>query len=146
MSLNNLIRAAILVVLASSSVYTLSETEQAVLTIFGKPAGTAVTEPGLHLKIPFIQVVNRFDKRWLEFGGDPNQIPTRDKKYLWIETYARWRISDPLRFYQAVQDERGAQSRLDDIVDGETRNAVASFDVIELVLSLIHISEPTRPY
>ena len=92
-----------------------------------------VREPGLYMKIPFIQVVNRFDKRWLEFNGDGNQIPTRDKKYLWIETYARWRISDPLRFYQAVQDERGAQSRLDDIVDGATRNAVASFDVIELV-------------
>lgn len=133
MSVNNLVRAAILVVLVSSSLYSLDETEQAVLTIFGAPAGDAVTTPGLHLKIPFIQAVNRFDKRWLEFNGDPNQIPTKDKKYLWIETYARWRISDPLRFYQAVQDERGAQSRLDDIVDGATRNAVASYDVIELV-------------
>jgi membrane protease subunit HflC len=133
--INNVVRVAILLILAFSSVYTLSETEQAVLTVFGKPAGDAVNTPGLHFKIPFIQVVNRFDKRWLEFDGDPNQIPTRDKKYLWIETYARWRISDPLRFYQAVQDERGAQSRLDDIVDGETRNAVASFDVIELVRS-----------
>jgi len=133
MSVNNLIRAGALVVLLASSLYTLDETEQAVLTVFGAPAGEAVTAPGLHLKIPFIQVVNRFDKRWLEFNGDPNQIPTKDKKYLWIETYARWRVSDPLRFYQAVQDERGAQSRLDDIVDGATRNAVASYDVIELV-------------
>ncbi len=130
---NGLIRILVLAGLAFSSLYTLDETEQAVLTVFGKPAGDAVTTPGLHFKIPFIQVVNRFDKRWLEFNGDPNQIPTRDKKYLWIETYARWRISDPLRFYQAVQDERGAQSRLDDIVDGATRNAVASYDVIELV-------------
>lgn len=129
----SLIRGAVIAFLLSACVYTLDETEQAVLTVFGKPAGNAVNTPGLHFKIPFIQTVNRFDKRWLEFDGDPNQIPTRDKKYLWIETYARWRISDPLRFYQAVQDERGAQSRLDDIVDGETRNAVASFDVIELV-------------
>jgi membrane protease subunit HflC len=112
--------------------------------VFGKPAGNAVTAPGLHFKIPFVQTVNRFDKRWLEFDGDPNQIPTRDKKYLWIETYARWRISDPLRFYQAVQDERGAQSRLDDIVDGETRNAVASFDVIELVRSSNRAFEVTE--
>lgn len=138
------IRGAAIALLLSSSLYTLDETEQAVLTIFGKPAGNAVTTPGLHFKIPFIQTVNRFDKRWLEFDGDPNQIPTRDKKYLWIETYARWRISDPLRFYQAVQDERGAQSRLDDIVDGETRNAVASFDVIELVRSSNRAFEVTE--
>ena len=141
--IGNLVRAAILVVLAFSSVYTLSETEQAVLTVFGKPAGDPVTAAGLHLKIPFIQAVNRFDKRWLEFDGDPNQIPTRDKKYLWIETYARWRISNPLVFYQAVQDERGAQSRLDDIVDGQTRNAVASFDVLELVRSTNRTYEST---
>jgi membrane protease subunit HflC len=85
------------------------------------------------LKVPLIQDVHRFDKRWLEFDGDPREITTRDKKYIWVDTYARWRIADPLRFYQAVRDERGAQSRLDDIVDGETRNAVASFDLIELV-------------
>src|SRR4029079_5880125 len=78
---------------------------------------------------------HRFDKRWLEFDGDPNQIPTRDKKYIWVETYARWRIADPLRFYKAVTDERGGQSRLDDVVDGQTRNAVASYDLIEIVRS-----------
>jgi len=128
---------ALLVVLALLffSVYTVSETEQVILTEFGRPVGGLVTEPGLHAKIPFIQDVHRFDKRWLEFDGDPNQIPTRDKKYIWVETYARWRIADPLRFFQAVQDERGGQSRLDDIVDGETRNAVASFDLIEIVRS-----------
>jgi membrane protease subunit HflC len=118
-----------------SAVYTLSETEQAVLTQFGKPVGGPVSRPGLHLKVPFIQDVHRFEKRWLEFEGDPNQIPTRDKKYIWVDTYARWRITDPLRFYQNVHDERGAQSRLDDIIDGQTRNAVASFDLIELVRS-----------
>ena len=122
-------------ILLFSSVYTLSETEQAILTQFGKPVGGVVTAPGLHLKVPFIQVVHRFDRRWLEFDGDPNEIPTKDKKYIWVDTYARWRIADPLRFFQAVRDERGGQSRLDDIVDGETRNAIASFDLIEVVRS-----------
>jgi modulator of FtsH protease HflC len=118
-----------------SSVYTVTETDQVILTQFGKPIGTAVTDPGLHLKIPLIQDVHRFDKRWLEYDGDPNEIPTKDKKYIWVDTYARWRISDPLRFFQAVTDERGGQSRLDDIVDGATRNAVAKYDLIEIVRS-----------
>jgi membrane protease subunit HflC len=118
-----------------SSVYTVSETEQVILTQFGRPVGGPLNAPGLHLKVPFIQDVHRFDKRWLEFDGDANEIPTKDKKYIWVDTYARWRIADPLRFYQAVRDERGGQSRLDDIVDGETRNAVASFDLIEVVRS-----------
>ena len=118
-----------------SSVYTLSETEQAIVTQFGKPVGGVVSTPGLHVKVPLVQTVYRFDKRWLEYDGDPNEIPTRDKKYIWVDTYARWRISDALRFFQAVRDERGGQSRLDDIVDGETRNAVASFDLIEIVRS-----------
>jgi membrane protease subunit HflC len=118
-----------------SAVYTVSETEQVILTQFGRPVGGVVTSPGLHLKVPFMQTVHRFDKRWLEFDGDANEIPTKDKKYIWVDTYARWRIADPLRFYQAVRDERGGQSRLDDIVDGETRNAVASFDLIEVVRS-----------
>ena len=117
------------------SVYTVSETEQVILTQFGKPVGGVVTDPGLHVKVavhpgrpPLRQALARVD-------GDPNEIPTQDKKYIWVDTYARWRIADPLRFYQAVRDERGAQSRLDDIVDGETRNAVASFDLIEVVRS-----------
>ena len=126
---------AAVVLLLFAGVYTVSETEQAILTQFGKPVGGLVTSPGLHLKVPFVQTVHRFDKRWLEFNGDANEIPTRDKKYIWVDTYARWRITDPLRFYQAVRDERGGQSRLDDIVDGETRNAVASYDLIEIVRS-----------
>jgi modulator of FtsH protease HflC len=130
-----LLAALVAVLLVLSSAYTLSETEQAILTQFGKPVGGLVTEPGLHLKVPFVQDVHRFDKRWLEFDGDAREITTKDKKYIWVDTYARWRIADPLRFYQAVRDERGAQSRLDDIVDGETRNAVASFDLLELVRS-----------
>ncbi len=127
--------AAVAFILALASVYTLAETEQAILTQFGKPVGGLVDRPGLHFKVPFIQDVHRFDKRWLEFDGDANEIPTKDKKYIWVDTYARWRIADPLRYFQAVNDERGAQSRLDDIVDGETRNAVASFDLLELVRS-----------
>ena len=128
-----LVAGVLLVIVLLSSVYTVSETEQVILTQFGRPVEGLVKEPGLHLKVPLIQDVHRFDKRWLEFDGDPREITTRDKKYIWVDTYARWRIADPLRFYQAVRDERGAQSRLDDIVDGETRNAVASFDLIELV-------------
>jgi membrane protease subunit HflC len=120
-------------ILLFSSFYTVSETEQVIITQFGAPVSGTIADPGLHLKVPLIQDVHRFDKRWLEFEGDPNQIPTKDKKYLWVETYARWRILDPLKFYKNVYDERGAQSRLDDIIDGQTRNAVASFDLIELV-------------
>ena len=126
---------AAVALLLFASVYTVSETEQVILTQFGRPLGGVLKEPGLHVKVPFIQTVHRFDKRWLEYDGDPNEIPTKDKKYIWVDTYARWRIADPLRFYQAVHDERGGQSRLDDIVDGETRNAVASFDLIEVVRS-----------
>jgi membrane protease subunit HflC len=130
-----LLGVAAALLLLASAVYTVSETEQAILTQFGRPVGGVVSTPGLHVKLPFVQTVHRFDKRWLEFDGDANEIPTKDKKYIWVETYARWRIADPLRFYQAVRDERGGQSRLDDIVDGETRNAVASFDLIEVVRS-----------
>jgi len=127
-----------------SSVYTVSETEQVIVTQFGRPIGGTVGEPGLHLKAPFIHIVHRFDKRWLEFDGDANEIPTRDKKYIWVDTYARWRISDPLRFFERVRDEHGAQSRLDDIIDGQTRNAVASFNLIEIVRSSAREFETTE--
>jgi len=122
-------------VLLSSSLYTISETEQVIITQFGKPVGQPHTEPGLHMKVPFIQTVHTFEKRWLEWSGDPNQIPTRDKKYIWVDTYTRWRVKDPLLFYQRVKDERSAQSRLDDIVDGDTRNVIANNDLIEVVRS-----------
>jgi membrane protease subunit HflC len=122
-------------VLLLSMTYTVAQTEQVILTQFGKPIGGPVVEPGLHFKVPFIQTVNRFDKRWLEYDGDPNQIPTKDKKYIWVEIYARWRITDPLLYFQAVRDEDGAQRRLDGIVDGLARDAIASFDLIELVRS-----------
>jgi membrane protease subunit HflC len=119
--------------LGGCAFYTLDETEQAVITRFGEPRGAPVTTPGLHLKMPLADTVNRFEKRWLEWSGDPNQIPTKDKKYIWVDTFARWRISDPLRFFQRMRDERTAQSRLDDIIDGETRNAIASYALIEAV-------------
>jgi membrane protease subunit HflC len=131
-----LIRGAILVVglaTLSSALYTVSETEQVVITQFGEPIGKAVTTPGLHVKVPFAQDANVFDKRWLEWTGHPNQVPTRDKKYIWVETYARWRIANPLLFFQRLRDERGAQSRLDDIIDGDTRNVIANHNLIEAV-------------
>ena len=118
-----------------SALYTLDETEQAIITQFGRPIGGAKTDPGLYLKVPFIQDVHLFDKRWLAWDGDANQITTKDKKFIWVDTYARWRIADPLKYFQSVRDERGAQSRLDDIIDGETRNAVANKDLIEIVRS-----------
>lgn len=127
--------AAVLLLVLPGTIYTLNETEQAIITLFGDPVGGAITEPGLHFKLPFFHTLHRFDKRWLPWDGDANQIPTKDKKFIWVDTYARWRIVDPLRFFQSVRDERQAQSRLDDIIDGETRNAVASFNLIEIVRS-----------
>ena len=125
--------ATLIVVL--STFYTVSETEQVIITRFGAPVGRPITDAGLHVKVPFIQEVNRFDKRWLEWDGDANQVPTRDKKYIWVDTYARWRIADALQFFQRLRDERGAQSRLDDIIDGETRNVIANSNLLEVVRS-----------
>ena len=133
-TLSAIVGFAILVVLGQT-IYTVSETEQIILTQFGEPVGDPVVSPGLHFKIPFIQRTNVFEKRFLEWDGNPNQVPTRDKRFIWVDTYARWRITDPLLFFQRLRDERGAQSRLDDILDGETRNAVARHDLIELVRS-----------
>lgn len=123
------------ILVVPGSLYTVHQTEQAIVTQFGEPVGGPITEPGLHFKLPWIQKVIRFDKRWLPWDGIANQIPTKDKKFIWVDTYARWRIADPLAFYKAVRDERQAQSRLDDIIDGETRNAVASYNLIEIVRS-----------
>jgi membrane protease subunit HflC len=122
-------------VVAMSASYQISESEQAIITQFGNPVGQPVVDPGLHFKVPFVQIVNRFEKRFLEWDGNPNQVPTKDKRFIWVNTYARWRIVDPLLFFQRLRDERGAQSRLDDILDGEMRNAVARYNLIELVRS-----------
>jgi membrane protease subunit HflC len=124
-----------LIIILSDAFYVVSETNQVIITQFGEPIGGTIADPGLHVKMPFIHKTNFFEKRWLEWDGDANQIPTKDKKFIWIDTYARWRISDPLVFFQRVRDERGAQSRIDDIVDGETRNAIANYDLIEIVRS-----------
>jgi membrane protease subunit HflC len=117
------------------SIYVVTEMNQVIITQFGEPIGGAVIKAGLHMKVPFVQKANYFEKRWLEWNGDPNQIPTKDKKYIWVDTYCRWRISNPLVFFQRVRDERGGQSRLDDVVDGETRNIIANHDLIEIVRS-----------
>ncbi|MGZ5433549.1 MAG: protease modulator HflC [Thermoanaerobaculia bacterium] len=119
----------------SSALYTVNEAEQVVITQFGKPVGKPISTPGLKVKTPFVQTVHAFEKRFLEWDGDPNQIPTKDKRFIWVDSYARWRITDPLKFFQRLYDERGAQSRLDDILDGETRNTIAKHELIDLVRS-----------
>ncbi|MEK6371988.1 MAG: protease modulator HflC [Acidobacteriota bacterium] len=138
----NQIRIAIVAIVAllalavlSSGTYTVKEGEQVIVTQFGKPVGRPISTPGLKLKMPFVQTVHVFEKRFLEWDGDPNQIPTKDKRFIWVDTYARWRITDPLKFFQRLHDERGAQSRLDDILDGETRNTIAKHELIDLVRS-----------
>jgi membrane protease subunit HflC len=125
----------VVVILVYGSAYTVDETEQVIITQFGRPVGEAITEPGVHFKLPVIQIAIGFDKRFLEWDGDANQIPTRDKRFIWADTYARWRITDPLRFFERLRDELGAQSRLDDILDGETRNAIARHDLVDVVRS-----------
>ena len=117
----------------SSAIYTVDETQQVIITQFGKPVGEPVLEPGIHFKTPFIQKANYFDKRFLEWDGDANQVPTKDKRFIWVDTYARWRIVDPLLFFQRVKDERGAKTRLDDILDGETRNVIANHNLVEII-------------
>ena len=118
-----------------SSTFTVSEYEQVVVTQFGRPIGNAITKPGINFKAPFVQTANVFEKRFMEWVGDPNQLPTKDKKFIFVETYARWQITDPLQFFKRLTNERGAQSRLDDILDGETRNVVAKNNIEELVRS-----------
>ncbi|MEE9166341.1 MAG: protease modulator HflC [Candidatus Neomarinimicrobiota bacterium] len=132
-----LIVIAVLVALLvlGGGVFVVNEIEQVIVTQFGEPKGDAITTPGLKMKIPFIQKANYFDKRFLEWDGDPNQVPTRDKRFVYVDTYARWRITDPLKYFQRLRTEIGAQSRLDDILDGETRNVVANHDLIEVVRS-----------
>jgi membrane protease subunit HflC len=131
---------------AFDSVYVVKETEQVILTQFGRPIGQPVTEPGISVKVPFIQKVSYFDKRYLEWDGDANQVPTKDKKFIFVDSYARWQIVDPLQFFIRLNDERGAQSRISDILDGETRNAVASHDLIELVRSTNRTPEQTEEF
>ena len=132
-----LVAVAILLVLLTlgGAFYVVNEAQQVIITQFGKPVGEPIFTPGLKMKMPFVQKANYFDKRFLEWDGEPNEVPTRDKRFIFVDTYARWRITDPLLFFQRLRDERGAQSRLDDILDGETRNTIAKHDLIEVVRS-----------
>jgi membrane protease subunit HflC len=117
----------------SGGIYTVDETEQVVVTQFGKLVGKPVINPGFNFKIPFIQQANYFPKNLLEWDGDPGQIPTLDKTFIWVDTFARWKIVDPLKFFQTVSNVTGALSRLDDIIDAAVRNFVTSYALIETV-------------
>jgi len=128
----------------TSPVYTLKEGTQAIVTQFGQPIGNPIIEAGLHFKVPVIQKINYFEKRILAWDGDSNQIPTKDKRYIWVDTTARWRIKDPLRFFQSVSNEMGAHARLDDIIDSAVRDAVTSQNLIELVRSSNRLIDETE--
>ena len=128
----------------SGAIYVVDETKQVVITQFGKPVGEPVTTSGLHFKLPLIQEAHYFEKRLLDWDGDPNQIPTKDKKYIWVDTIARWKIVDPLKFLQSVGNELGAQSRLDDIINSATRDAVTSHLLVEAVRNTNRILESTE--
>ncbi|MBF0252484.1 MAG: protease modulator HflC [Candidatus Omnitrophica bacterium] len=134
-----IITVAVLFVVGA--LYIVSETQQAVLTQFGKPVGNPITEAGIHIKIPLVQKVQLFDKRLMKWDGDPNQIPTVDKKYIWVDTTARWKIIDALKFLQSVGTERGAQARLDDIINSATRDAVTSSLLIEVTRNTNRVLE-----
>ncbi len=140
MKLSSLLRSitavvvlVVLIFLANICCYIVSEQEQIILTQFGKPIGGPTRDAGMHSKLPFIQTVNRIDKRILEWDGRASEMPTRDKLYVVVDTFGRWRISDPLQFFTRLRDERSALSRLDDIIGSEVRNAVAKHDLIEIV-------------
>ena len=123
------------VLLLTGAFYVLQEGQQAVVLQFGRPVGAPVTEAGLHFKVPFVQEVRRFEKRLLVWDGDPNQIPTAGREFIWVDSTARWRIVDPLKFLESVATEAGAQSRLDDIIDSVLRDLVSSNTLVELVRS-----------
>lgn len=127
--------ALCVLVVMPAALYTLDETEQAVIVQFGAPVGDPIKQPGLHMKLPFVQEVRRFDKRLLSWDGDPNQVPTRGREFISVDTTARWRIEDPLLFLQSVHDESGAQSRLDDIIDSVVRDELSSTELGEIVRS-----------
>ena len=119
--------------LISGGVYTVDETEQVVVTQFGKVVDEPKNDPGLYFKVPFIQNANYFPKNLQEWDGDPGQIPTLDKTFIWVDTFARWKIVDPLKFFQTVTNMTGALSRLDDIIDAAVRNLITSYPLIETV-------------
>lgn len=130
-----IIAFVVVLILFNASTFVVSETEQVLITQFGKPVGEPINKPGLNFKIPFIQTANKFDKRIMEWDGAPEQVPTKGTKFVFIDTYARWRITDPLKFFQRLKNIDGALSRIDDILDGETRNFVAANNFIEVIRS-----------
>ena len=134
----------VIVLFISGTVYIVDETKQVVITQFGKPIGDPITAAGLHFKMPFIQRAQYFEKRLLDWDGDPNQIPTKDKRYIWIDTTARWRISDALKFLQAVGNEPGAHSKLDNIINSATRDAIAGHLLVEAIRNTNRILESTE--
>ncbi len=125
----------IVAIMIGASFFVVSETEQVVITQLGAPVGQPIVEAGLHFKIPFIQKANFFEKRIMKWDGSPNQIPTKDKKYIWVDTTARWRIKDPLLFLMRVGSLTTANSRLDGIIDSVVRDHVSNNDLVELVRS-----------
>ncbi len=127
--------AVVALVILFAATFIVDETQQVVITEFGKPVGEAITEPGLYFKMPFIQDVNYFDKRFLAWDGDRAQVSTEEKQLIFVDTYARWQITDPLQFFKRLTNERGAQSRIDDILDGETKDFIAKNKIRELVRS-----------
>jgi membrane protease subunit HflC len=132
------------VIFASGVFYIVKEGEQVVITEFGRPIGEPIVNAGLKFKTPFIQDVHRFEKRILEWDGKANQIPTKDKKFIWLDTTARWRIKDALQFYQALGTEVLAQSRLDDIIDSAARDLVTAQLLIEVVRNSNRVLDPDR--
>ncbi len=130
-----LVVLAILGILLLNSAYIVDQTQQTVITQFGEPVGGPILDPGLHWKVPFIQIVHYFDKRVLEWDGYPSEVPTRDKKFIWVDVTGRWRIADPLKFLQTMHTEANAQSRLDDIMDGVTRNFITRHNLVDVVRS-----------
>lgn len=133
LSVAGLVALLVLLLVLTGAFFTVDQTEQAIVTQFGKPVGDPITEPGLHFKIPFAQTVSCLDKRFLEWNGAPVAIPTKDKTYIHVDTFARWRIEDAKTFFVRLHDERSAQSRLEDILGSETRNSIAKHDLIEIV-------------
>lgn len=129
----SIIIGLVIIITIINSFYILDERHQVIITQFGNPVGGLTDDAGLHVKIPFIQKVHTFEKRIMEWDGDPKQIPTSDKRYIWLDTFSRWRISDPLTFYQTVRSELFAHGRLDDIISGTTRDIVSSNSLIEIV-------------
>lgn len=141
-----LIIAVILLILIFDAAYIVDERQQVIITQFGEPKGGAITDAGLHFKIPFIQKARYFEERILEWDGEPKQIPTSDKRYIWLDTFSRWQIMDPLKFYQTTRNETFAHSRLDDIISGTTRDIISSNKLIEIIRNTNREYEFTEEY